>query len=92
VTEALPETSVVLLPERSDPPVESAVILKSTLAFLTRLLLESRTIAEIVELLLVWDADPVENATTPGTACAVTSLALVATNVTLRVAAGLLPI
>ncbi|MBE0615049.1 MAG: hypothetical protein IH604_15360 [Burkholderiales bacterium] len=91
-TEALPDTSVTALLGLSWPALGSAVMLKFTVAFLTRLLEPSRTTTEIVELLLVWDTALVVNATTPGTACNVALVAVVATKVTLRVAAGLLPL
>jgi hypothetical protein len=91
VTEAVPDTSVMPLLEVRRPPVVSEVKVKLTAAFFTRLLLESRTSTEIVELLLVCEVDPEVNATVPGTACTVTVDAVVATNITLIVAAGTPP-
>src|SRR5450756_669501 len=66
-------------------------MVKLTPAFLTRLLARSRTSTVIVELLLDCDADPVVTWTVPGMACTVALLAVVATNTTLRVAAGVTP-
>src|SRR5450759_3808625 len=66
-------------------------MVKLTPAFFTRLLAESRTSTVIVELLLVCDFDPVVTWTVPGMACTVALLALVATNTTLREAAGVPP-
>src|SRR5882724_5809374 len=69
------------------PPVVS-VSEKLMLAFLTRLLPPSRTVTVIVETLLVWFGELVVNPTVPGTACTDTLVAVVATKLTFRVAAG----
>src|SRR6266850_4133563 len=83
-------TSVVAVDVVSPPPLGSAVSVKVTLAFLTRLFWASRTTTEMVELLLVWDGTPVVTWTVLGTACTAMLLAVVATNTTSSVADGVL--
>src|SRR5450759_1927451 len=74
--------------ELREPPLGSTVMVKLTRAFWTRLPTASRTIAEMVDVLFVWLAEVVVGWTVPGLAWGVMVSALVATNTTLRVAAG----
>jgi hypothetical protein len=84
----VPDKSVIADGALREPPLGSAVMLKLTRAFWTRLPTASRTIAVMVDGLFVWLADLVVGWTVPGLAWGVTVLALVATKTTLRVAAG----
>ena len=58
-TEAVPEISVIAVAALKEPLLGSSTIENCTSAFLTRLEAESRTTAEIVELLLNWLVEPV---------------------------------
>src|SRR5215470_8331970 len=84
----MPVTSVTALGAESRPPLGSALMVKVTPAFCTRLLAASRTTTCIVEVLLICVGEPLVTATVPGIAWAEIVLAVVATNVTLSEAAG----